>query len=247
MEKILITGGSGYQASFIINRLKEKYEITLTDRIEPKEEYNDLKFIKGDITIFDDVKKACTGQDAVVHLVALVRERAGMPHTSFADVMVKGVWNVAEACVQCGVNKLVNISSVCAGWPSDTSKPYLVGEPAGFGGADMFYGMSKHLGEEITRIYHQGRGLAVINLRPVMIAGDGSNAEPSKPVNASPYWFLHVHPEDVAQAVGLAIENREIGFGTFHVASNHPASLFDIKETKLKLGYQPKHNWEDLK
>ena len=36
IKKILITGAAGYLAGFIIERLRSKYELTLTDRIDPK-------------------------------------------------------------------------------------------------------------------------------------------------------------------------------------------------------------------
>ena len=36
IKKILITGAAGYLAGFIIERLRSKYELALTDRVEPK-------------------------------------------------------------------------------------------------------------------------------------------------------------------------------------------------------------------
>ena len=36
IKKILITGAAGYLAGFIIERLRSKYELTLTDRVEPE-------------------------------------------------------------------------------------------------------------------------------------------------------------------------------------------------------------------
>ncbi|MDL5047161.1 NAD(P)-dependent oxidoreductase [Oscillatoria amoena NRMC-F 0135] len=246
-KKILITGASGYQAAFIIKTLMGKYDLTLVDRVPPAAEFAGLRFVSADIADFEAIRQACQGQDAVIHLVALVRGRFGLSQELYADVMVKGTWNVAEACIQNGVKRLVNISSVVAcGWPQDTGKPYHVGEAARMGGGDLFYCLSKHLGEEIGRVYHQGHGLEVIHLRPGMIAGDGANPDPRNPQDGSKYWFLHVHPEDVAQAVELSLRPQAPAYGAFHVLGDHPASLFDISETKEKLGYQPKHNWSGV-
>ena len=114
IKKILITGAAGYLAGFIIQRLRPKYELTLTDRVEPKPEFRDLPFMQADITNYAEIEKVCEGHDAVVHLVALVRERFDKPAWLFADVMVKGTWNVAEACAVGGVQRLVNISSISA-------------------------------------------------------------------------------------------------------------------------------------
>ena len=105
IKKILITGAAGYLAGFIIERLQSKYELTLTDRIEPKPDFKDLPFMQADITSYEEIKKVCEGHDAVVHLVALVRERFDKPAWLFADVMVKGTWNVAEACATSDVRK----------------------------------------------------------------------------------------------------------------------------------------------
>ena len=242
---ILITGAAGYQAGFIIDRLRENHELTLFDRVQP---VRDGRFVSGDITDAAAVCRASAGQDAVVHLVALVRERAGKPQTLFADVMVKGTWNVAEACVQAGVERLVNISSVVAiGSPANADRAYAVGDPSRFGAGDLFYCLAKHLGEEIGRAYHQAHGLRVINLRPGVIAGDGLNPGPARPDgNTGAPWFIYVHPGDVARAVELALVRNEAPSGTYNVVAGHPESRFDWRATAEALGYEPQHNWEEL-
>ena len=118
IEKILVTGASGYLAQFVIDRLHTAYQLTLTDVVEPDRAFPDTTFIKADVTDAAEIEAVCAGQDAVVHLVALVRERHDKPAALFADVMVKGTWNVAEACVRQGVQKLVNISSISACHPA---------------------------------------------------------------------------------------------------------------------------------
>ena len=68
IEKVLITGAAGYLAHFVIERLRSKYELTLTDRVEVnRSDVSGLRFIRGDITCDSDVADACEGQDAVVH------------------------------------------------------------------------------------------------------------------------------------------------------------------------------------
>jgi nucleoside-diphosphate-sugar epimerase len=243
--KILITGAAGYQAGFVVERLRGSHTLTLFDWVKPEHEG---RFIEGDITDFDTVNRACVGQDAVVHLVALVRERFDKPHGLFADVMVKGTWNVAEACVQQGVKRLVNISSIVAiGWPEKADQPYRVGDPARFRQGDLFYCLSKHLCEEICRAYHEAHRLNVVNLRPGVIAGDGLNPDPKRPdEDPGPHWFLYVHPEDVAQAVDRAIASDTVTCGAFNVVAAHPQARFDWHETQAALGYDPQHNWEEV-
>lgn len=244
MTKVLLTGAAGFQASYIIRRLRAKYELTLFDRAAPREEFSDLPFISGDITRLEDVERAMENCDAVVHLVALVRGRENLPLEAYCDVMVKGTWNVAQACATQKVQRLVNISSIVAnGWPSSQSAPYRVNEKAEFGEADLFYSLAKNLGEVIGNAYHQAHGLDVIHLRPGVIARDGANAEP-QPTDA-PFWFIHVDPEDVAQAVEAALQS-ETRHGTFQIVAGRDDALFDWREAAEKIGYAPSHNWPEI-
>ena len=48
--KILITGANGYLAQFIIDRLRDKYELTLTDIVELDRSIAGAAFIKADVT-----------------------------------------------------------------------------------------------------------------------------------------------------------------------------------------------------
>ena len=252
IRKILITGAAGYLAGFIIQRLRSKYELTLTDRIEPKPDFKDLPFVQGDITNYAEIEKICEGQDAVVHLVALVRERFDKPAWLFADVMVKGTWNIAEACAAGGVQRLVNISSISACSPLPGGElPYRVGAPFRFNPGGLHYALAKYLGEQVGEAYYQAHGLSVIHLRPGVIAGDGLNPGPKAPASLDQTrptepWFVYVDPRDVAQAVELAIEAQDVMYGSYNVVAGREDSQFDWKQTAQELGYRPEHNWHEI-
>lgn len=247
IEKVLITGAAGYLAQFIIERLHSKYQLTLTDIVEPNINFDGTTFIKADVTNAYEIEAACAEQDAVVHLVALVRERHGKPLSLFADVMVKGTWNVAEACVKQGVQKLVNISSISACPPASGSKlPYQVDDPFQFGAGDLYYALAKHLGEQIGLAYHQAHGLKVIHIRPGVIAGDGLNPGPSAPEVVNDPWFVYVDPRDVAQCVERAIETEKITYGAYNAVAGRSDSRFDWKQAEKELGYSPEHNWDEI-
>ena len=247
IKKVLITGASGYLAQFIIERLHTKYQLTLTDIVEPKSDFDGTAFISADVTKASEIEAACAEQDVVVHLVALVRERHGKPLSLFADVMVKGTWNVAEACVRQGVQKLVNISSISACPPASGSKlPYQVDDAFQFGAGDLYYALAKHLGEQIGLAYHQAHGLKVIHVRPGVIAGDGLNPGPSAPEVVTDPWFVYVDPRDVAQCVERAIETENVTYGAYNAVAGRADSRFDWKQGEKELGYSPEHNWEDI-
>lgn len=247
IEKILITGASGYLAQFIIDQLHGEYQLTLTDLVEPDRVLADTTFIKADVTNPAEIEAVCAGQDAVVHLVALVRGRSDKPASLFADVMVKGTWNVAEACVKQGVQKLVNISSISTCPPAPSAKlPYEVGDDFQFGPGDLYYALAKYLGEQIGAAYHQAHGLDVIHVRPGVIAGDGQNPGPSAPDVVTDPWFVYVDPRDVAQCVACAIETQTVKYGSYNAVAGRADSRFSWKEAADDLGYSPEHNWPEI-
>ena len=247
IEKILITGASGYLARFIIDRLRGAYQLTLTDIVEPEIPFPDTTFIKADVMHPSEIEAACAGQDAVVHLVALVRGRSGKPASLFADVMVKGTWHVAEACVQQGIKKLVNISSISACHPAPGANlPYEVGDAFVFGPGDLYYSLAKYLGEQIGAAYHQAHGLDVIHVRPGVIAGDGQNPGPKAPDVVKDPWFVYVDPRDVAQCVACAIETETVTYGAYNAVAGREDSRFAWKAAKAELGYSPEHNWPGI-
>ena len=247
LEKILITGASGYLAQFIIDRLHGTYQLTLTDIVEPDQVPANTTFIKADVTNAPEIEAACAEQDAVVHLVALVRGRSDKPASLFADVMVKGTWNVAEACVRQGVRKLVNISSISAYPPAPSVKlPYEVGDDFQFGPGDLYYALAKSLGERIGAAYHQAHGLDVIHVRPGVIAGDGQNPGPAAPDVVTDPWFVYVDPRDVAQCVARAIETETVKYGAYNAVAGRADSRFAWQQAAEDLGYSPEHNWPEI-
>ncbi len=247
IENILITGASGYLAQFIIERLHPNYELTLTDIVEPDQVSDGATFIKADVTDLSEIEAACAEHDAVIHLVALVRERHGKPLSLYTEVMVKGTWNIAEACVRQGVQKLVNISSISACPPAaGVEIPYKVGDAFQFGGGDIYYSLSKHLGEEICLAYHQAHGLKVIHIRPGVIDGDGLNPGPSVPAVVTEPWFVYVDPRDVAQCVERAIESETINYGAYNAVAGREDSRYDWKQAEKDLGYSPEYNWDEI-
>ena len=200
--------------------------------------------MQADVTVYDQVKSACKDQDLVVHLIALVRERFGMPAAVHCDVMVKGTWHVAQACVEQGVKRLVNISSItAAGRPAAVpSRPEAGGT---FADGDLFYALAKALGETIGKAYHDAHGLGVIHLRPGVIAGDGLNPDPKAPAERTDRWFVYVDPRDVAHAVVQA-EKSAVRYGTYNIVAGRSDSLFDWSAAAEDLGYSPQYNWPDI-
>lgn len=246
-RSVLITGAAGFLAAHVIRRLRETHSLTLTDRAAPPEEFADLPFTAADITDDAAMARLCKGQEAVVHLAALVRGRERLPHTTFADVMVKGFWNVAQACVTNRVSRVVNVSSVTAwGWPTETQQAWAIDAAPVFRAGDLNYSLSKGLAETVGNAFHQAHGLQVIHLRPGILAGDGANGEPKALEGTRPpHWFAFVDARDVAQAVELAL-GADIPHGAFYITAARDDALFDWHPAWDTLGYRPEHNWPEI-
>lgn len=258
LRKVLITGASGYLASFVLRRLRSMFELTLFDRVAPRAEFADLAFIMGDITDAGAVHRACVGQDAVIHLVSLVRERFGMPPGVFADVIVKGTWHVAHACADARVRRLVNISSISVSWPrlqlptmtlakeDAPSAPIPASIPPCFTTVDLQYRLSKVLAEKICDAYHDAHGLEVIHLRPGPVVGDGLTAPPGPDDSKySAGRFFHVDPRDVAQAIQAALTSQT-SHGRYAIVAGRTDSLFEWESAAREIGYAPEHNWPEI-
>ncbi len=248
-SRILLVGASGYLAGVVGDVLhRAGYHVRGFDRVAPPANHPLDEFVVGDITRHDDVRRAMDGQDAVVQLVALVRGRHEQPLERFIDVMVKGAWFVADAAAEAGITRLVTISSIVAiGTPRPVDRPLVEEDLAVMGGPDLYYQLSKWLGEEIGRAYGQARGLSIVHLRPGVIAGDGVNPGPALPEPPRRYWFNYVDPRDVAQAVQGALHSTSVRQSSYFLVADHPQTAYDIGPAKRDLGYAPAHNWLNLR
>lgn len=115
--KVLITGGSGFIGSHIVEHYQGKAdEIRVLDNLRTGYRHNldglDCTFIEGSITDREVVKKAVQGVDLIFHLAALVSVPESMERPAeCVDINVHGLLNVLEEASTAGVRKLVFASS----------------------------------------------------------------------------------------------------------------------------------------
>lgn len=127
--RILITGASGFLGRALVNRLKDD---TLVERLcvlsrdEHKiakiaETYDgkaSLRTFVGDVRDSSRLMFACKGVDAVIHAAALKRIDAVVNESLELDkTNVQGTVNVLRAALECGVRKVLFISSDKAAEP----------------------------------------------------------------------------------------------------------------------------------
>jgi UDP-glucose 4-epimerase len=117
--KILVTGGGGFIGSHLADLLLEQgHSIRVLDNFStgrrsnlPKEHLT-LDIITGDIRVKDDVEKAVSGVDAIVHLAAVASVQASVEDPiGTHEVNLIGTVNLLEAAKKHNVKKFVFASS----------------------------------------------------------------------------------------------------------------------------------------
>ena len=104
-KKILVTGGAGYVGTSLLPKLLEDgHEVTVFDNLMQGGNQllsffknKNFHFVKGDITIKNDLKEVVKGKDIIIHLAAIVGFPACQNNPELAtNVNVGGTRNLIE-------------------------------------------------------------------------------------------------------------------------------------------------------
>ncbi len=123
---LLVTGGTGFVGAYILEALEKKMprnQVRVFSR-----EGADLDKLRsqgydtatGSVTNMEEVRRAMQGVDAVIHLVAIIRETPSRGQT-FDLVMGEGTENVVKAAKEAGVKRFIFMSALGA---TNMSTPY---------------------------------------------------------------------------------------------------------------------------
>ena len=273
--RTLVTGGSGHLGSVVMRRLRAAAGAVAFDVKPPQDAA--VPHIIGSILSLADLDAAMSGIEAVVHVAGIPNPRDKPPEIVF-DTNVRGSWNVCHAAARAGVKRLVLISSECATGlcyqkaefppeylPIDESYPLRPAE---------VYGLSKVAAETVAASFARGGKIDVTVLRPTFILFRHNHPEIAARADLfhRDLWGW-VEPEDVAQAVALALDKVR-GFEIFFVSApntlvaeptldlvrrrfgrlpeirrpalyeaNPNAALFDIAKAERLLGYRASGDW----
>ena len=109
--KILVTGGSGFIGSHIVEHYQGKAEIAVLDNFRTGYRKNldglDVNIIEGDICDRGAVEKAVKGVDYIFHMAAMISVPESMDKPiECAEINVKGLLTVLEEAEKANVKKL---------------------------------------------------------------------------------------------------------------------------------------------
>lgn len=175
---VLVTGGTGFLGSYIIQHLVEKgYAVRAIRRSNkiphwiPKEIFDKVEWVEGDVLDVVALQEAMEGVDTVIHSAAIV-SFVKKHRKEMYQVNVEGTANVVNMALEKNVKRLVHISSVAA-----------IGRTVGGGHvneekkweeskANTHYGKSKFKAE--LHVWRGiGEGLEAVILNPSTILGYG--------------------------------------------------------------------------
>ena len=211
MTRVLVTGGSGYFGSILVDRaLARGDEVRILDLNLPEPRPGaDVEVVLGDVRDAEVVRVACEGVDVVLHNVAQVP--LAKDRELFWSVNVVGTANVLLAARQTGVRKVVSTSSSAIfGIPAHN--PVVEDTPPHPLEA---YGRAKLEAEVLCR-EAAATGLDVSIVRPRTILGHGrlgimailfefvAEGAPVFVLNGGHNRYQFVHAEDLADACLLA-------------------------------------------
>ncbi len=165
--KVLVTGATGFLGTNLVRRLvRDGFDVKATGLHGSCTKYIEdlgVEIAHADITVYEEIRKLVDGTEAVFHVAG---------DTSFwkhqfdrqRTINVEGPVNVAIACLECGVQRLVHTSTVDAlgfnpdGLTDETWNHY------NYGGTGYNYADTKREGElRVLGFVDEGLDVVVIN------------------------------------------------------------------------------------
>ena len=110
MDKILVTGGSGFIGSNVIEELSKSYKVINFDLKTSKN--TEVEQIIGDIRDKELVQQAVEKCDAIIHLAAQVSVPLSIDYPQKTlEINVQGTQNIIDAAHKFGIKRLIMASS----------------------------------------------------------------------------------------------------------------------------------------
>lgn len=108
---VLVTGGSGFIGSHIVDKLVEKgYDVRVFDQIKPLNE--NVEWFRGDLLNYNDILLACKDVEVAYHLAAIADVGVAVSNTSICiNINEVGTVNLLKACTSREVERIILAST----------------------------------------------------------------------------------------------------------------------------------------
>jgi UDP-glucose 4-epimerase len=243
--RVLVTGGSGFIGSHVVDRLRARgYEPVIYDlRPSPWHPAGDVDTVLGSITDREALERALHSCDAVAHLAAVADVNDVHAEPEDAErVNARGTVTVLEAARRAGVKRIVYASTI---WVYSDCEAEAVDEETLLPAPSHLYTSTKLAGELYCKAYQELYGIDYSILRfgipygprareaavipafvgkalrgePLTLAGDGSQSR----------RFVYV--EDLAEGVALALTRNQVATNrVYNLASDENVTIRQIAE-----------------
>ncbi len=221
-DKIVCTGGGGRMGNYVVDRIRDKCDLTVLDLKPPSQA--GVAYCDTNIMDHEGLKKAFAGQEAILHLAAIPNPRTAPADVTFRTNVV-GTWSVLDAAEEAGVKRVIVTSSDSVfGLQYNTANGgplYLpIDEDYPICATD-FYSLSKECTETICKSYAKRAKMEIVVIRPTF------NAFPPLYPELRPrgddvhnfHLWTYVAPEDVAQALELCLRSKKCAGRTYIIAA----------------------------
>jgi UDP-glucose 4-epimerase len=180
LSNIFVTGGAGFIASHLIERIVDKHHVTVFDNLRRNamrfahfSDHPNFTFIQGDVQHAEKLSEAMAGADICVHAAAIAGiYSVGEKLTATMKVNLIGTYHALEASVSNKIRRFVDFSTseiygpfVYRGKETDQTTLGPVGERR------WIYAVSKLAGEHFAHAYGEEENLEVVTLRPFNVYG----------------------------------------------------------------------------
>lgn len=255
--QVFVTGGAGFIGQHLVKHLLEKKnKVIIYDNLKNNQKNSithlqklGAKFVKGDITNFDLVKKSITGSDIVIHLAAQIDVQDSIKNPQYThDVNVTGTLNILLACVEKNVKNFIAPSSAAvygdqSDLPLSENSVTMPISPYGATKLSMEHYLQAFskcydmncISLRLFNVYGKGQSSSYAGVitkflkniqqkKPIVIFGDGSNTRD----------FVSIY--DVIQAFDNSIKKIDGKKGKFYnIASGKYVSIKELAQMMIRI------------